>query len=311
MYAKIRQSFSNYLDRHPAAKRITGRLRKRKWMLLTWFITFAHVASALTSVRAIMEVRTAQGAIAWAIALNSMPYLSVPAYWVFGRSKFQGYVLARRKDRAQIDPTARQYLLDLKNRRLLAPPSHDSALLIEKLAMMRFTNGNDAELLQDGNATFESVFERIEQAKEYLLVEFYIIRDDTLGRELKHRLVEKARRGIRVYMLYDEVGNSDLPARFLTGMRNAGIDVRRFNTTQGRANRWQLNFRNHRKIVVVDGESAWVGGLNVGDEYMGRDPKIGLWRDTHVKVTGPVVKGVQVAFLEDWHWASQQLLKLN
>jgi cardiolipin synthase A/B len=112
-------------------------------------------------------------------------------------------------------------------------------------------------------------------------------------------------------VLYDEVGSSDLIESSLVELQAAGVDVRRFNTTQGRANRWQLNFRNHRKIVVVDGQTAWVGGLNIGDEYMGRDPAIGAWRDTHVKVTGPVVQGVQVAFLEDWHWASQQLLKLN
>jgi cardiolipin synthase len=123
--------------------------------------------------------------------------------------------------------------------------------------------------------------------------------------------VEKARQGVRVYVLYDEVGSSDLIESSLVELRDAGVDVRRFNTTQGRANRWQLNFRNHRKIVVVDGQKGWVGGLNIGDEYMGRDPAIGAWRDTHVKVTGPVVQGVQVAFMEDWHWASQQLLKLT
>jgi len=176
---------------------------------------------------------------------------------------------------------------------------------------MRFTRGNDAELLVDGDATFKSIFEGIEQAKEYVLVEFYIIRKDNTGGELKRRLVEKARQGVRVYVLYDEVGSPDLIESSLTELRDAGVDVRRFNTTQGRANRWQLNFRNHRKIVVVDGQTAWIGGLNVGDEYLGRDPTIGAWRDTHVKVTGPVVQGVQVAFLEDWHWASQQLLKLN
>jgi cardiolipin synthase len=87
--------------------------------------------------------------------------------------------------------------------------------------------------------------------------------------------------------------------------------VKRFNTRRGPSNKWQINFRNHRKIVVVDGQEAWLGGLNVGDEYLGRDPAVGNWRDTHVKVTGPVVQGVQMAFLEDWHWASDEALKLS
>src|SRR5262245_8831463 len=266
---------------------------------MMWFIIFAHLAGMLTSLRAIMEVRTAQGAIAWAVALITVPYVSVPAYWIFGRSKFQGYVLARQKDFAQTDPTARQYLGELTARGLLINPTLGHSLAVEKLAGMHFTTGNDVELLVDGEATFKSIFDGIEQAKKYVLVEFYIVRADELGQEFRRRLLNKARQGVRVHVLYDEVGSSQL-RRVPTGdLRSAGVDVRMFNTRQGPDNRWQLNFRNHRKIVVVDGQAAWVGGLNVGDEYMGRDPDIGAWRDTHVKVTGPVVQSVQVAFLED------------
>jgi cardiolipin synthase len=94
-------------------------------------------------------------------------------------------------------------------------------------------------------------------------------------------------------------------------MRAGGIDVRSFHTVGGGANRFQINFRNHRKIVVVDGRQAWVGGLNVGDEYLGRDPKIGYWRDTHLHVEGPVVQCVQIAFVEDWHWATDDLPELD
>ena len=96
---------------------------------------------------------------------------------------------------------------------------------------------------------------------------------------------------------------------YIEELRDAGIPTLPFNTTQGSANRFQLNFRNHRKIVVVDGREAWVGGLNVGDEYKGLDPKIGFWRDTHLRLTGPVVQCVQVSFVEDWHWASHEILK--
>jgi cardiolipin synthase len=311
MFEKARQCLSRILSRHPAVKKMALRLWRRRKMLLTWFLVVGHVTGALTSVRAIMEVRTAQGTIAWVFALNTVPYVSVPTYWIFGRSRFEGYVIARRKDLAQTTEIHQQYLMSLTNRGLLANPEFGHSLAVQKLARMRFTTGNDAELLVDGDKTYQSIFDGIEQAREYVLVEFYIIQKDKTGAELKRRLVEKARQGVRVYVIYDEIGSSALIESSLVELRNAGVDVRRFNTTQGRANRWQLNFRNHRKIVVVDGQAAWVGGLNVGDEYMGHDPAIGAWRDTHVKMTGPVVQGVQVAFLEDWHWASQQLLKLN
>ncbi len=282
---------------------------RKRWIAV--FVLVAHLAGALTSVRAIMEVRTAQGAIAWAVALNTLPYVSVPAYWVFGRGKFQGYVIARRKDLAHTGPIHQRYLAGLTNRGLLVEPALGHSRALQRLARMRFTTGNDAELLVNGEATFRSMFAGIEAATNYVLVEFYIIRRDRTGRELKDRLIDKAREGVRVYVLYDEIGTLDVSRESLAELREAGVQVRSFNTTQGRANRWQLNFRNHRKIVVVDGGAAWVGGLNVGDEYVGRDPRVGEWRDTHLKVTGPVVQGVQVAFLEDWFWASGEVLDLE
>jgi cardiolipin synthase len=94
-------------------------------------------------------------------------------------------------------------------------------------------------------------------------------------------------------------------------MQNAGITTSAFHTTKGKANHFQLNFRNHRKIVVIDGKTAYVGGHNVGDEYMSKDPKFGHWRDTHVEVSGPVVKAIQFCFLQDWHWATTEIADVN
>ncbi len=280
-------------------------------MVISLIFITVYVMGILTAVRAIMEGRTAQGSVAWAVALITFPWVSVPAFWIFGRSKFKGYILTRKKNLAETNPHARKYMAQLEERGLVAHTGHDEVLLIEHLAQMRFTTGNDAELLIDGPATFQSIFEGISRAKEYVLVEFYIMRDDRLGTELKERLIQKALQGVHVFVLNDEVGSSGYTAVSLAEFRAAGVEIRRFNTRRGPGNRWQINFRNHRKIVIVDGQEAWVGGHNVGDEYMGEDPSIGAWRDTHVKVTGPVVQAVQMAFLEDWHWASQHLLKLH
>src|SRR5262245_10213141 len=211
MLQRFRNSLSKRLERYPAIKRTASSLGKRKKIVLTCFVLIAHLVGALTSLRAIMEVRTAQGTIAWVFALNTVPYVSVPAYWIFGRSKFEGYAVARQKDRAQTDPIARQYLADLANRYMLASPVDGHSLLVEKLALMRFTTGNDAELLVDGEATFKSVFEGIDRAEDYILVEFYIVRDDKLGGELKRRLIDKARKGVRVCLLYDPIGSAGLP----------------------------------------------------------------------------------------------------
>ncbi len=258
-----------------------------------------------------MEVRTAQGAIAWVVALNTMPYVSVPAYWMFGQRRFQGYVLQRRTAVARIDPTLFRVREHFAGSELLASPERQQALLVERLARLPFTTGNDVELLIDGPATFASIFDGIEQAAAYVLVGYYILRHDAVGRELQAHLIAKAREGVRVFVIYDEVGSFDLDPDYLGELRDGGVEVRAFNTTQGRANRWQINFRNHRKIVVTDGQAAWVGGHNIGDEYLGLDPEGRRWRDTHVKITGPAVLSVQMAFLEDWQWACQETLDLD
>ena len=286
---------------------------RRGWRvrMVSLVVLLAHIAGALTSVRAVMEVRTAQGTIAWVVALNTLPYVAVPAYWVFGRSKFHGYVLERRKDVMESNPVARQFITNLVERGLIAFPERERTLLVEKLAKLPFTQRNDAELLVDGEATFNSIFAGMDQARDYILAQFYIIRDDQVGREFKRRLVLKARSGVRCYVLYDEVGSAGLPRAYVNELQTAGVQVKPFHTTQGSANRFQINFRNHRKIVIVDGAEAWVGGLNVGDEYLGRDPKVGYWRDTHTHLRGPVVPCVQVSFLEDWHWAAGDIPKLK
>jgi len=276
-------------------------------MLITVLI-LAHLAGALTAIRAIMEVRTTQGAVAWAVSLVAFPYLAVPAYWFLGQSKFHGYVTARRADLAQASAVAREFLARLAERDLIARPDRDRPLLVERLAKLPFTQGNDAELLVDGEAVFRSIFEGISRAERYVLVQFYIIRDDGTGRELKARLLELARAGVRCSVLFDEIGN-DLSSAYRRELTDAGIAVRPFNTRQGRNNRFQLNFRNHRKIVVVDGREAWVGGLNVGDEYRGLSQRFGFWRDTHMRLAGPAVQCVQVAFAEDWNWAAREIHK--
>ena len=296
-----------WLARHPRLARWVEQARGRRRAWTTLFILFCHLAGALTSVHAVMTVRTAQGAIAWGVSLNTFPYVAVPAYWILGRSKFHGYVTARRKELAQVKPVADQFATNLLQRQLIALPDRDRPLLVERLAKLPFTLGNDAELLVNGDATFKSIFDGITRATNYVLVQFYIIRDDGVGRELKGRLLERARAGVRCFLLYDEVG-AKLPAAYVRELTAGGVPVLPFNTTKGKANRFQLNFRNHRKIVVVDGREAWVGGLNMGDEYKGLDPKVGFWRDTHMRVAGPVVQCVQVAFVEDWHWASGELL---
>lgn len=273
-------------------------------------LVLAHTMGFLSSLDALMSTRTAPGAVAWIVSLNTFPYVAVPAYWVFGRTKFQGYVIGRREGETKLHQELYQPLEQVRSYRMSPSVGAEKMLALENLAKLPLMGENSPELLVDGEMTFRSLFAGIEAARSYVLVQFYIVRDDDLGRRLKTLLEAKARDGVQVYFLFDEIGSYRLPTHYIQALETAGVEVRRFHSTRGSGNRFQHNFRNHRKVVVVDGHAGWLGGLNVGDEYLGRDPNVGHWRDTHLKITGPAVLGLQLSFVEDWHWATGAVLRL-
>lgn len=263
-----------------------------------------YIMGFLSSINAVMTARTSQGAIAWVVSLITFPFIAVPAYWVFGNSRFNGYVKARHSSHTKVQSGLAKTLVGLEPYHLKKSEISPAGAAAEKLADLPFLQGNSVQLLVDGKATFESILEGIDSAASYILFQFYIVHDDEIGREIKKRLIAKSKEGVKIHFLYDEIGSLDLSESYKDDLREAGVEVYSFHTQKGRGNRFQLNFRNHRKIVVVDGKTAWIGGLNVGDEYLGRDPKVGNWRDTHMKITGPAAIAVQVSFVEDWHWTT-------
>lgn len=282
--------------------------------LVAWYIVLAslEVIGIAFAVRAVLKTRTAQGAIAWTIALVTLPVVAVPLYLVFGRGRFKGYVEALRSQ--PVERIAGVHENIDRIRAFCRPlPGHweENLRVLNRLGRTPCTSGNDVQLLVDGTAYFEAIFAAIKEAQHYVLAQFYIVRDDAIGRQFQAALMEKARAGVKVYLLYDEIGSFSLSRAYLEELRAAGVAVSAFQTTRGRQNRFQLNFRNHRKIVVVDGRIAFTGGLNVGDEYLGRDPKVGHWRDTQVRLEGPSVQAVQLAWVADWYWATRAPPTLN
>lgn len=280
-------------------------VKRRKKRFLALLLTGAHVLGALTSVQAIMTTRTSQGATAWAISLNTFPYVAVPAYWVFGRSKFEGYEIKRRGNEEKSSPLIAG-LTDFARKNAVLAPSQgqEGNRLLERLTRLPATTGNDVQLLRNGGAIFPSIFEGITQAQRYILVQFYTVRDDDLGRKLQQHLIDAAGRGVKIYFVYDEIGSHGLPDSYIDRLAKAGVQMIPFNSMKGTANRFQLNFRNHRKMVVCDGRVAWVGGANIGDEYTNGDPDLSPWHDAMLKISGPAVQPIQVSFWEDWLWAS-------
>jgi cardiolipin synthase len=219
--------------------------------------------------------------------------------------------LAYEQRRQEIDSLIRQLRANLEPWSVGTAARNGPFRAVQQLSGMELTRGNHAELLVNGQATFDSIIDGIAHAKHYALVQFYMFHDDGLGRRMQQALIERALAGVRVYVLYDEVGSGGLPEAYVEELRAAGVEVSSFKPTQGAGNRFQLNFRNHRKMVVVDGVTGWIGGHNVGDEYLGLDPEFTPWRDTHVRLEGPVVLQLQATILGDWYWGTRKIPELN
>ena len=285
--------------------------RSRFRKIIAWAFITLRVLGLFSAVDAVMSNRTATGAVAWSLSLVTVPIVALPAYWVFGRSKFEGYLEARRENQDEIDELVEEIHSNLDSSVYEFEAPNQAYEALRELSRFRMTHGNKVELLVDGEATFNSIIEGIGQAEDYVLVQFYIVHDDGLGRRLKDAMIERASADVDVVFLYDEVGSSKLTDEYQDELRAAGVKVSNFNTTQGRRNKFQLNFRNHRKVVVVDGKTAWIGGHNVGDEYLGLDPEFSPWRDTHVRLDGPVTMTAQAWVASDWFWAQRELLDLN
>jgi cardiolipin synthase len=274
-----------------------------------------EIVAILAAIEALLTARTPQGAIAWGLFLIMFPILGLPFYFIFGGRKFSGYIDARRSGNLPLQKIVQEVSQKLSPKvRASFNEDEDNYVVLSELARMPFFAHNNSRLLINGEATFDAIFAAIKNAKEYILVQFYIVKDDELGRALQHHLIDKVREGVRVYFLYDAIGCHKLSANYLQTLRDAGAEAVAFRGS-GRTggHPFRINFRNHRKIVVVDGHTAYVGGHNVGNEYVGKseNPNLRPWRDTHVEVCGPAALGVQLAFLEDWYWATQQVPTLS
>lgn len=271
-----------------------------------------HTLGALSAAHAVMKVQSSRGAIAWSIGLISLPWVALPLYWTFGKNKFQGYSEILREAYQAHQETVREAYNEILDFKADLPSEFASlAGLADKFTSLPFTTNNGIDLLIDGEQTFGEMLRAIAQAQNYILLQTYIIHDDEVSNLFKDALIERAKQGVNVYLIYDGVGSHRLSRRYVENLEEHGVKVEVFRSSGGVSRRFQINFRNHRKILVVDGATAFVGGFNIGDEYLGKDPKLGDWRDTHLKVQGTTVKCLQRVFLGDWYWATKDIPEVS
>ena len=279
------------------------------WGLL---LLLVHVLGIVCAAHAVLHVHTTQAAIAWAISLVTFPTLTLPLYWVFGSSKFAGYIRSRRAGNQSIDTIAKQALSRLVEYRADVADEPDSLCRsVEQLTNLPCTGMNTIDLLIDGGDVFSAMLEAIAAAQHYVLVQFFVVEEGRLSDEFCKVLTEKVREGVRVYFLFDEIGSRKLRHDYIHRLQQSGVRMSAFHTSRGAWHRFRINFRNHRKIAVIDGRVAFLGGLNLGDVYIGMSRHLSPWRDTHVSVQGPAVQVLQLGFVEDWHWATGEVLDID
>jgi len=182
--------------------------------------------------------------------------------------------------------------------------------MLSKNCKALLTDKNRLTLLNNGEATFDALLKAIEEAKEHVHMEYYIIENDNIGNRVKDALIKKAKEGLEVRLIYDGLGSSGMGRKFKRALKEAGVKIITFRSVSRMYFATQINFRNHRKIAVMDGKIAFVGGVNIGDNYI-KDPKLGFWRDTHLQIEGEAAQTLQAVFLNDWSHATKEKLDLK
>jgi len=262
------------------------------------------------------ERRQPTATLAWLLALILLPGLGLLLYLLIGRTHSRRIAETSRgasQALAGLRERLRPYYLGPDDLARCDARTRSLVKLGQSLATLPASGRNAVEILVDGAATYDAMQAASESAADHLHVEFYIIQPDVAGRRLRDVLVERARAGVEVRVLYDAVGSMGLDAGFWTPLAAAGGRAAAFHPVLDVAAAFRrperIDFRNHRKIVVADGHVGFTGGINVGREYLGLDPDHGEWRDTHARIAGPAVLSLQAAFAEDWLIATGELLE--
>lgn len=271
-----------------------------------WIVLVAYyVVAIIAMITVLMEHRQPAKTIAWVLILSFMPLVGIILFFFFGqRIRKDRYIWQKSLDQL----TKRSMIEFVEQKNLELPEQHKELiqLFVNQNWALPFKN-NETDIYTSGYEFFPALLHEISKAKDHIHITSYIIEDDPLGRLIRDALIEKAHQGVEIRFLYDDVGSWKTKENFFELMREEGIEVHPFMPVRFPAFTSKVNYRNHRKIIVIDGKIGFVGGMNLALRYV-KGEKGEKWRDTHVKITGAAVYGLQRAFLVDWFYADRTLI---
>ncbi|MCM3749130.1 cardiolipin synthase [Paenibacillus pasadenensis] len=279
------------------------------WLLIALLIFLFQILTIL-----ILEYRQPGKTVAWLLILFVLPVIGFVMYYFLAK-EYQNRRTVRRRGFIAREPQ----LLALRQSALVHRPSdmespefrHEERLfnLLSSFSVLPITGCNETEVLTNAEATYEAILSALEAAKHHIHLDYYTVRHDEIGCRFKEVLIRKAHEGVEVRLIYDGIGSLELKHGYVQELRQAGVEAHCFLTPRIAFFDKRVNFRNHRKIVVVDGTVGFVGGINIGDEYLGKNPKLGFWRDTHMKLVGDSVYYLQLVFMRDWWFTAREKLQ--
>lgn len=274
----------------------------------------------LAGVVVFFERRNPASTWAWLLVLFFVPVVGFIVYFMFGRNSKRERVFANKE---KFDyGTYYQYIFHkdkykeiikeqeqaIKNKQDISEYQYLNDLFYLNIGSGNWvTDNNTIERFINGEDKFNSLINDIKNAKTYIHMEYYIFRNDNLGRQIVSELAKKAKEGVEVKLLYDGMGCNSLPKQFFNELRNNGGEAAAFLPPLF----VRINYRDHRKLCVIDGEIGYIGGFNIGDEYLGKVPRYGNWRDTHIRITGDAIDQLQLRFIMDWNFTSSVKVPLE
>ncbi|MCD8030808.1 MAG: cardiolipin synthase [Bacteroides sp.] len=274
--------------------------------IASWALDIVYFGLVIgTIVVVILDNRNPVKTMAWILVLMFLPIVGLIFYFFFGRSQRRVRLIEKKSYGSLLKKPLAEYMSqDI----CTLPGDYDRLIHFFRQTNQAFPfEGNRVEIYTNGYTKLQSLLREIRKARTHIHLQYYIFEDDAVGRIVKDALLEKAREGIEVRVLYDDVGSWKVPNHFYEEMREAGIEVRSFLKVRFSFFTSSVNYRNHRKIVVIDGRIGFVGGMNLAERYV-KGMSWGIWRDTHLLVEGKAVHGLQTSFLMDWYFVDGTLI---
>jgi len=270
---------------------------------------------SLTGIVIFFERRNPPQTVAWLLVLLTLPVIGFVLYFFFGNNIRKRIIF--RKMKLDEGPIGCLELVQSQKERAKQKAlfnydkdsytKHKLINLLLNNSRSPFTSNNKSEVFTYGEDAFASKINAMENAQHHIHLEYFIVKDDNLGNKIKNILIKKAEQGVAVRFIYDGFGGFGLGRKFLKDLRDAGVQVEAFLPIRVPFFSSELNHRNHRKILIVDGTVGYIGGLNIGDEYINRNPKYPFWRDTHFKIQGEAVYILQNIFFKNWRFITGEI----